>query len=510
MAVLGKFQTLTFNHWKGLTKENHLGSAFQLEPQKATNVMVQLLATRRGKSLETYLSQFPVKTFATDDEYTWDVVSSSRRNIPIVEARTIDGATISGSAIAGLGGEPFYVVFSDDWFADGNVIVGERNEVYRLRILGDVRMEGTNAVYKVQLMGESTYGMPANELSLGKRFSIEYSPVEKELSRGVGDIRFTAPVSMRNEWSRLRIKHKVPGSMLNKKLAVGISFIDNKTGKTVTKNMWMHYVDYELEEQFADEKNNLIMYGRSNRNENGEYTDFGKSGNVIKMGAGLREQTEMANVTFYSKFSLKLLEDALYAISSSKLALNDRVFVLRTGERGAAQFHKAVMDSVSGWQHFTINADALGMVQKTSSPMHSNALSAGFQFTEYHAPMGVTVKVEIDPMYDDVVRNKIMHPDGGVAESYRYDILYIGTPDQPNIQLAKLAGQDEYRGYRWGFRNPFTGAVNNENMSTDEDSAEIHKMWVGGVFVLDPTRSISLIPSVLAAEPVDLSSYVQQ
>lgn len=499
MAVLGKFQTLTFNHWKGLTKENHLGSAFQLEPQKATNVMVQLLATRRGKCLESYLSQFPVKTFATDDEYTWDVVSSSRRNIPIVEARTIAGAAIT-SGNAGVAGEPFYVVFPEDWFADGNVIVGERNEVYRLRILGEARMEGTNAVYKVQLMGENMLGMPASELSLGKRFSIEYSPVEKELSRGVGDIHFTAPVSMRNEWSRIRIKHKVPGSMLNKKLAVGISFIDNKTGKTVTKNMWMHYVDYELEEQFSDEKNNLIMYGRSNRNENGEYTDFGKSGNVIKMGAGLREQTEMANVTYYNKFSLKLLEDALYSISNSKLALNDRVFVLRTGERGAAQFHKAVLDTVSGWKVFDINADNLGMVQKVSSPLHQNALAAGFQFTEYRAPMGVTVKIEIDPLYDDIVRNKIMHPEGGVAESYRYDILYIGSPDQPNIQLAKLAGQDEYRGYRWGFRNPFTGAVNNENMSTEEDSAEIHKMWVGGVFVLDPTRSISLIPSVLAAE----------
>lgn len=489
---------MTFSHWKGLTKENHLGSIFQMEPQKATNVMVQLLATRRGKCLESYLSKFPVKTFQTDDEYTWDVVSSSRRNIPLVEARAIDGTTIT-TGNAGVAGEMFYVVFGEDWFADGNVIVGELNEVYPLRILGEARMEGTNAIYKVELMGGVTGGMPADQLQPGKRFSVEYSPVEKELSRGVGDIRFTSPVSMRNEWSRIRIKHKVPGSMLNKKLAVGISFIDNKTGKTVTKNMWMHYVDYELEEQFSDEKNNVIMYGRSNRNNNGEYLNYGKSGNVIKMGAGLREQTEMANVMYYNKFSLKLLEDALYAISTSKLALNDRVFVLRTGERGAAMFSKAVLDTVSGWKVFDINADALNMVAKTSSPLHQTSLAAGFQFTEFRAPNGVVVKVEVDPMYDDVVRNKIMHPDGGVAESYRFDILYIGSEDQPNIQLAKLAGQDEYRGYKWGFRNPFTGQVNNENMSTDEDSAEIHKMWTGGVFVLDPTRSISLIPSILQA-----------
>jgi len=89
--------------------------------------------------------------------------------------------------------------------------------------------------------------------------------------------------------------------------------------------------------------------------------------------------------------------------------------------------------------------------------MHSNSLSAGFQFTEFKAPNGVRVKVEIDPLYDDPVRNKILHPEGGVAESYRYDITYLGSMDQPNIQLARVKGMPELRGYEWGFRNPFTG-----------------------------------------------------
>lgn len=109
--------------------------------------MIQLLATRRGKTLETYLSQFPTKVFDTDDEYTWDVISSSRRNIPLVEAREIDGTVVTAqSGNIGIAGEPFYLVFAEDWFADGNVIVGNLNEVYPLRILGEPRMEGTNAV----------------------------------------------------------------------------------------------------------------------------------------------------------------------------------------------------------------------------------------------------------------------------------------------------------------------------------------------------------------------------
>jgi hypothetical protein len=47
------------------------------------------------------------------------------------------------------------------------------------------------------------------------------------------------------------------------------------------------------------------------------------------------------------------------------------------------------------------------------------------------------------------------------------------------------------------FRNPFTGAANNPYASYDEDSAVIHKMATLGVCVLDPTRTMSLIPAIL-------------
>lgn len=124
-------------------------------------------------------------------------------------------------------------------------------------------------------------------------------------------------------------------------------------------------------------------------------------------------------------------------------------------------------------------------------------MSAGFQFVEYKAPNGVRVKIEVDNWYDDVVRNKIQHPNGGPAMSYRYDILYIGSMDQPNIFKCKVKGQEEIRGYQFGLRNPFTGQLGNMNMSYDEDSAVIHKMATLGVCVLDPTRTMSLIPAIL-------------
>ena len=116
------------------------------------------------------------------------------------------------------------------------------------------------------------------------------------------------------------------------------------------------------------------------------------------MGAGLYEQMEVSNTMPYNTFSLKLIEDALYELSAAKLDMKDRTFIIKTGERGALQFHKAVLDTVSGWTAFQINGDAIGMVKKTQSPLHENALSAGFQFVEFLAPNGVKVKVDVDPL----------------------------------------------------------------------------------------------------------------
>ena len=106
---------------------------------------------------------------------------------------------------------------------------------------------------------------------------------------------------------------------------------------------------------------------------------------------------------YYNTFSLKLLEDALYELSAAKLDMKDRTFLIKTGERGAIQAHKAILDTVSGWTAFQINGDQIGIVKRTQSNLHENALSAGFQFTEFLAPNGVRVKFEVDPYYDDPV-----------------------------------------------------------------------------------------------------------
>ena len=82
---------------------------------------------------------------------------------------------------------------------------------------------------------------------------------------------------------------------------------------------------------------------------------------------------------------------------------------------------------------------------------------------------------------DNIIENKVR--DFTLTERHITDIL------KP-VNAAQLVNT---------IRNPFTGGKDNPYASFDEDAAVIHKLWQGGVFILDPTRTVSLIPSLLAA-----------
>lgn len=497
---LGKFQTKMFSGWApSITKLNHISALYHSCPQKAPVAMVQLMARNFNPSLESMLAQYPTKEFETDDEYTWDIISSSRRNISLVKATDINGRTIEKDGVAGENYERFYLYFDEEYFFKGEVIHGNLNEVYPLRIVEDPKKEGTMSVCLVELINGSSKGIPGERLQTGEKFSAEYAPVERELSRRAGGIRFVTPAAMRNEWSTIRMYTKVSGALLDRKVATCIPLVKEVNGKMVKTedNFWMHHVEYAFEREWSQAKNNVLVYGVSNRNENGEYLNYGDSGEVIRLGDGLMAQMKRGNVNYYTNFSLKAIEETLIDLCAGKLDYADRKFVMRTGSYGAMLFSKAVDNLATGWTQY-LSGTKSDVVKKTSSSLHSNALSAGYQFVEYLAPMGIVLSVEVDNHLDDPVHNKIKHPHGGCASSYRFDIFDFGPKEQANIFKCAVKGKPEYRGFQWGLRNPFTGAMNNEHMSYDEDSASMHRMTTTGICVLDPTRTVSFIPAILA------------
>ena len=505
---IGKFTMQHFKEWAPeITKKTHISSIFGTQTQKVRGVMVELMADKYGKTLDTMLSKLPIKEFETGDDYIWDVTGSVDKVIPLVECRDENGVVVDSlyTDNVGAGTQPFYLVFDEHWFFDGETIEGNLGNRYPLRVMGDAREEGTRYVYKVETMGGITDGVPAERLQPGEMFSYGAAFVERGLSRKVGGIRHAIPATLRNEWSMIRIHHKVSGDMMDDKLAIKVPINKGMGAKPVPVDAWMLNVDFEVERTFREYKNYAWAWGRSNRNKNGEYTNIGKSGDVIKTGDGLYQLIENGgNIIWYSDFSLKLIEDALYNLFAGKTDFNERAVTISTGAKGGMLFQKAALADGSGWKSmFDFDAAALGLVKKTqnASAPWGGALSVAVpQVTEYIAPMGIKITLDIDQSKDNTNHSgyKLTHPLGGPVSSYIFDILDMGSSVEPNIQKCKIKGHpDEWMGYEAGFRNPFTGAWNNDHMSNDEDAAVIHKAADAGIVVWDPTRTVRIMPDIL-------------
>jgi hypothetical protein len=489
MTKLSPLQMTDATTWKGLTSENHLGAIWQQAPQKVSDMIMEIQQNYFGNNLDSVLAQFDTLEFDDDSDFTWDLQSQGLDNISLVECR-IDGVAITPNDEPGKNHTHFELVFNKDWFSVGERIVGEMNEIYPVLIKG-VSQEGMYTIYDcIMDTGDADLFLPYEEAVNGKKFSGEYSPVERTMSRKGRELRHKSHISMRNSFSQIRIQKKTPGNMKDKKFGCFFRSEDGKVHK-----MWQQYESFMFDNAFREDINKLLMFGTSNRSADGKYKIAGDSGYKITEGAGIRQQMESANSSFYNFFSIEDLSSRLLDLSEGKLNTDQREFVLRTGERGAFEFHKA-LERTS--QLFTplLNQDRMYKVSQSGFKM---GLGYGGQFIEYLGPNNIKVNLSVDSMYDDRNRNKLMHPLGGVAESYRYDIFDIGTTEgNPNIQKVGVKGLPIIHKYIPGLRNPFDPDGALTAIGTAEDAWEEHKMFIGAAIVRDPSRTASFINAIQA------------
>lgn len=498
---LGLYQTMSGQGFNGpnFTPDQTLKAAANYSMKALRDSMVKITAIHTGRTLEAQLDELPTRYVDDLNDTYFDIVDSSRRNIQLEKAVDVKGNPITKDMLGvGKNGELMYLFFPEDYFFEGEVIVGEKNEKYPIRVLKR-EAAGTNVKYTCQMFGRPN-GIPGEELQLGKKFSKEYAPVERGLSREVGGINRPSTARVKQFMSTIRIDHKVSGDINDYGMIFGLPAI-NKKGETVVFNAVSSQEDWLVEQEFQMYKANALYFGTTNIDANGETYDKGQSGRNIIMGSGLRELQEQSNKMYFNYFSLDLLENATNALAAGTSKLTDLNFTIKTGIGGSELFSKAVADKASGWQTLSDNNPAV--ITKVASQLHTNALSFGALFTQYKAPNGAVFTVEVDASYDDTVRNKIMMPGRNMpAESFRMDIFYKGSAENPNIQKLALKKMQsiggEYRGYSAGFRNPLTGEVNNNHMSYTEDAATITKFTHLGIAMYNVDKSISLIPMILA------------
>ena len=484
---ISPFQLYESEDITGLVTKAHLGYRFGIEPQQASKVATMIHQANLGATVNAYLNQFPVMTFQTDDDFTWDITTNGKKNIPLAKAEVVLGTALTAADKAGHNYSEFFLYFWEAYFTDVNLIVGERNEVYPLQVLEDPVNVGGLWRYRVRLLtGNPNLFVPFEELAAGKRFSKDFSPVEKELSVKGGGVHYTFPYKMMNAFTMIRMQDTIPGNMIER--PVKFSWIDPATKKLMTT--WMDYRSYELEMQYQDEVNHMIVYATSNKTEEGKYVQRGKSGRVIQMGAGIKQQMESANYNTYNVFDIKKFTEMLLDMTVGKVVMGQREVTVLTGEWGMYQFHEA-LEAYSSL--YTPARDTYRIYNK------GNVMGFRGQFLEYIGPNGVKVNIVHDALKDDFARNKIFYPGKqGLAESYVYDIMNMGTSDgRPNVQKVQLAKFGDIRGYEPGLRDPFTIGQVNRIMANPKDAWTEHRAYTGGAIVFDPTRTATYKPIIL-------------
>ncbi len=486
MAKISQFQMYESTNWSGLTTDNHLGALFQIEPQQASELLTRIYNVNFGMDLDTYLNQFPSLYLDTDDDFQWKLQGAGAKNIPLIEAR-INGTTLASTDKAGIGATRFELVFAEQYFTDVNLLVGEKNELYPMQVVDDPKPDGMNWVYTVELRtGDSELFVPFEELQAGKRFSKDFSPVGATMSKKGGGVHYVSPFKMQNSFSQIRMEDTRPGNMINRPVQFSFMGEDGKVHTT-----WTQYADYEFEAQFRMEKNRLLMFATPNKTSQGTYLNKDRGGYASRQGAGIRAQMAPSNTSYYNSFNIKWLTEQLLGLSIGKLSKDKRKFVLRTGEWGMYQFSMALENYASLYTPlFDTNRVYKGK---------DNTMGFRGQFLEYMGPNGIEITLSHEPMYDDPERNKVMHPNGGLAESYRYDILDVGTSDgEANIRKVYQRGAEDIMGYIPGLRNPFSPDGKMSVMAHGTDGYQIHRMSVLGAMIKNPMNCMQIIPSILA------------
>jgi len=308
-------------------------------------------------------------------------------------------------------------------------------------------------------------------------------------------MQHTGPYRLSNNMSMFRMEYTVPGNMIRKGKNAPLAFkwVD-QNGKMITS--WLGKMDWDFNVAFRRYKSRLLLYGNSNKMLDGTFGNIGESGYEIRAGWGMYEQIAPSNVIYYpyNGFDIDYLVDIILSMTVGKFEEDSRRIVLTTGEYGAYQFHKAVTENSA---KYTPNFTSDRIVN-----LGGNRLGYRGQFVKYTAVQGIEFEIFIDKSKDNFVRNKILHPNGGVAESYTYDILDFGKAGgEPNIQFFTMEGDEDIYRYIPGLRDPFN-PYNNQSKPTmtasKVDGYQIIRAFIGGARIKNPARCARLRPNLLA------------
>lgn len=479
VSPLQVYQTRDFS---GLIEENHLSNAYLTEPEKVGSVLAYAFGMQENNVLSLLTGGIGNTLYVNNREYEWDLHSSSDKAVE-VGATSPDAST----QMPGYGGTPVTLILADKWFEATDDLIADDGET-SVHVLREPRPIGASWEYLVQNNDPSPEAFINPEfLTLGARWSKEFSSVEEYSSKGGGH-GYSTPFKLRNQLTTLRKTYKVTR---NAALAVMVIELFDPMDPTKSTKLWTKLAEWTAMAYWYKEVDKANIYQKYNKNQQGEVKLQGENKRPVYHGAGFREQIAPANKRYYTKLTYEILDEFLLDLSyaASKWG-GDHKFVALTGKMGMREFDRAIKEYAAG-NNITVSDSGTFITGKGDSL----EFTGYFKTVKFMNGIELTVK-EFSP-YDDVIRNRELHPiSKKPIESYRFSILNFGSrKGKANIRKVVMKDSDMAMWHVCGSTDPMGGVAKSisTQRSSGIDGYEVHFLTECGIMVEDPTSCGELI-----------------
>lgn len=462
---------------KGMTESSHLSNAYLTEPEKLDGAMAYAFGTQNENVLAMLTGGIGNTRYISNREYTWDLHGQVERSIEI------SGDPITSGEQPGLGGSTIHAKFGEDLFCVSDNIVSDDGTQARVN---EVRNNGMDYIVSFELTDPDTSKwLDPSQIAVGARWSKDYSTVEEFSAKG-GGTDFQAPMTLTNQLTTLRKSFEVTRSA-----ATDVMVIELFSPEGESTKVWTKLAEWTALAQWYKEIDKMLLYSVYNKNAVGVTTLKGENKRPVYHGAGMRQQISPANKRTYLRLTYELLDGFLLDLSyNAERWGGDYNFVALTGKMGMREFSRAI----------TERQNALGITVTDNGTFINGkgdelTFTGHFKSVEFLNGIKLTVK-EFHP-YDDIVRNRTLHPvSKKPIESYRFTVLNFGTKQgKANIRKVAKKNSENAMWHVCGSTTPFGDVANSMSTmrSNGLDGYEVHMLAEIGLQIQDPTSCGELI-----------------
>lgn len=478
-GVLNNLQLYRSKWFSDLVDENLLSNALMTEPHKVSTVLSYIFGRYENSTVD-FLTAGLGKTVVTENrQYEWPVMIESDKAIVIKQAKW-NGSTIAAGDTPGINGSPITLWLGEKWFGPGAILEFDDKD-FQVRVSGTPYQDGNDFVYTVYVANGNTASfIPPSLLVAGKQVSRGGSAYE-EYSEEADIVNYQTPFKLRNHLTTMRLSYDITGSAYSTVMVIAMR--DPKTKKT--SYLWSDYQEWIALRQWYSTIDRQLVYSRYNANADGTTDLMGTNGRPVYIGAGMLEQIAPSNRRSYTTLTADLLEDFLFDLSYNILGTSERKFVALTGEMGMKEFDRVLRTKLSGFGYALMNTQFV-----TGTGQN---LTLGGQFTTYKMLNGIELTLKHFPLYDDIVKNRKLHPvSGKPLESYRMTFIDFGNRDgEANVSKVVRKGREMVMWHTGGSVAPGVGFSKSINTlrSNAKDGYQVHFLSEQGVMIKDPTSS---------------------